>query len=219
MLNSFIMGNLNELNIKETDLGFPENDFRTTELVHLGRDTELNEIDLRTTNVRLTNLSDLRTSFQKNDLLTIEIVQDKDSSEFVGELECLKQIEEKDSLINELREEIINMREKLNKSNHKKVKLLKEKVEKIELKLTHWRQKYDILKKNSSETKKYLEKENKELEEMYVTEKIKSQTNLSEIQTKEIALLKQIKILNYQIGLYEKQITSFNMKKKKKKIF
>ena len=125
------------------------------------------------------------------------------------DIQYLEELEEKDKEITQLREQLAVLREKAlkeAKSNPRN----EEQVKKLSLDLRHLTEKYDMLSQTSEAQRTQLEKALADLEAAFVQQKLKAQLEAAEKDEEQIRLRKQIKILNYQIKIYEEQITEYN---------
>ena len=184
--------NLGGLNIGENDLIGDRN----SDLLDFNRDTEID-----------------RNSFyiaDSNRNLDISDNFNNEEDDLEEDLNYLTQIEAKDEEINNLRDDLFNLRKKLDKTDYKADQKLKENIKKLELELKHLQENFNTYKINSKNEINHLENENKEWESMILEIKMNFQVDISEKDFRILKMMKKIKILNYQISLYEKQISDFN---------
>lgn len=126
----------------------------------------------------------------------------------------LDQLEEKDKEISRLRDQITEMRENANtgiKSNPKQ----EEQIKKLTLDLKHEKEKYDMLKNTAENEKAHAEKTIRDFEETFIHSKLAYQMEFAEKEQEILALIKKMKMMAYQIKLYEDQVNEFNIKTKK----
>lgn len=187
--------NLGNLNFKENDFG----NNRESDLI--------NGLNLRTN-------TDLNFHIPESGR-NIDIIPEEDEDLDFFDLEendNFKEIEKKDKEIIDLREEILELRKKMDKSDYNKLKKLEEKIKELNLQLKHLEQQFETFKLNSNKEIEHWKKENKEMEDLLIEVKMKFQIEIADKDHNELKIMKKIKLLNYQIGLYEKQISDFNKK-------
>lgn len=127
----------------------------------------------------------------------------------------LEEIQEKDAEILKLKKENVRLREEKDEER-KDDPRLEEQVKKLELDLKHCCENLELEKIKAEKNKTHLENSLKEFEEFHVKKVMKYQINLSEKDHLILAHIKNEKLLNFQIGLYEDQINKFNSKNKRK---
>lgn len=142
---------------------------------------------------------------------TIEVPNHIESN---GDLVLLEQLEEKDKEISKLREQITDIKEKASKDVRPNPKQ-EEQIKKLTLDLKHEKERYDMLKETFDREKSHADKTIKEFEELFIQSKLKYQMEAAEKDQEELKLIKKMKLLNYQIKLYEDQINEFNTVNKK----
>lgn len=131
-----------------------------------------------------------------------------------ADLVLLEQIEEKDKEISKLREQMTEIKEKASKDMPFNPKQ-EEQIKKLTLDLKHEREKYDMLKEMFDKEKSHADKTIKEFEELFIHSKLTYQMEAAEKDQEELKTIKKMKLLNYQIKLYEDQINAFNKLNKK----
>ena len=109
-----------------------------------------------------------------------------------------------------LQQTIQDLRAKLSTTDYQADKKKDELIERIRLESTHLGEKMQQMKENWDREKKNNEKIINELMEELISLKIKYQTEVAEKDGNDLKHIKRIKILNYQIKLYEDQINKFN---------
>lgn len=136
------------------------------------------------------------------------------SEHIEDEATYVEQLEEKDKEISRLREQITELKEKASKevkSNPKQ----EEQIKILTLDIKHEKEKLEMIKVTAEKEKMHAEKTIKDIEEMFVSSKLSYQMESAQKDQQELKLMRKIKLLNYQIKLYEDQINDFNVKAKK----
>lgn len=130
------------------------------------------------------------------------------------DIKYLDQIEEKDKEISKLREQITELKEKASNDNKPNPRQ-EEQIKKLTLDIKHEKERYEMLKETAKNEKEYAEKIARDIEEVFVQSKLKYQLESAEKDQEILNLIKKIKLLRYQINLYEDQINAFNKVSKK----
>lgn len=126
-----------------------------------------------------------------------------------ADIRYLEELEERDKEIAQLREQINEIRDKALREA-KSGPRLEEQVKKFTLDLRHISEKCEMLKQTSDAQRTQFEKTIRDLEEEFVVLKLSTQLESTEKDEEQLKLMKQIKMLNYQIRLYEDQIREYN---------
>lgn len=148
-----------------------------------------------------------RHSNKQNDKQVYPVYKEK-IDENMGYLE---ELEQKNKEIANLRNQINELKEKINNAVISDPRLLEE-IKKLELDLKHEKETYLMWKENSEREKQQSENISKELETLFVSHKLKNQAEIAKRYEDELNLMRKIKMLKYQIQLYENQIHVFNEK-------
>lgn len=121
----------------------------------------------------------------------------------------LEELEEKNKEIIQLRGQINELKQKMSEQMVIDPRL-EEDIKKLILDLKHERESFSLLKEHSK--KEAIHKDNvlKDFEDLLVTHKLKNEAELIKKDEEELNYMRKIKLLKYQVKLYEEQIVRFN---------
>lgn len=121
----------------------------------------------------------------------------------------LEEIEVKDREIAKLRDQITQLKEQI--ANEQKVDPRREEeVRQLNLDLKHECETFTMMKEMADKERSYNEKSFKEMEERLIISMVQYQHELARKEEEALELYKTIKLLKYQIKLYEDQINVYN---------
>lgn len=169
---------------------------------------------LRPGDSNMTNLPNLRSRREFPDCSFP--IEEESIENMEKNINYIEEIDQKDKEIAQLKEEIIELKEnKSNSTTHSDGDCKKdEQIKKLQLDIKHLKEKQKLTIENMEEEKILLKKELGELEIDYAEVKCKFQLDITKKDTQQLKLMNKIKLLIYQVKLYEDQIDAFNKKKK-----
>lgn len=156
-------------------------------------------------------------NIENSAILSSNLNQYKNSTDKQLEQEAgyLKEIEQQTTEIVQLREQVVDLKRKLNKEENSLDE--KEELDSLKLDNQHLKEQITVLKENSQKEKQHYEQHSAYIEGELINVKLKLQGMISDKDKRILLLMKKLKHANIKIGIYEEEIKKFNKYIQKRK--